>query len=62
MKEIKTMADLKSMTPVETLDVLGRVCPYPIVSSRKKWKNYRPGAILKVLRFESTAEKLFPIL
>ena len=29
------MADLKSQTPTQTLDVLGRVCPYPLVLYQK---------------------------
>jgi tRNA 2-thiouridine synthesizing protein A len=61
MKEIKTMADLKSMTPVETLDVLGRVCPYPIVLIKKEMEKLPTGAILKVLSdSESTAEEAVP--
>jgi tRNA 2-thiouridine synthesizing protein A len=43
------MADLKSQTPTETLDVLGRVCPYPLVLTKKSLEKLPSGAILKIL-------------
>lgn len=43
------MADLKSQTPTETLDVLGRVCPYPLVLTKKQLEKMPPGSILKIL-------------
>ncbi|MEW6214340.1 MAG: sulfurtransferase TusA family protein [Nitrospirota bacterium] len=43
------MADLKSMTPTEILDVLGRVCPYPLVMTKKTMEKLPGGAILKIL-------------
>lgn len=43
------MADLKSQTPDETLDVLGRVCPYPLVLVKKKLQKMESGTLLKVL-------------
>lgn len=43
------MADLKSQTPAETLDVLGRVCPYPLVLTKKSLEKLPSGAILKIL-------------
>ena len=43
------MPDLKSQTPTETLDVLGRVCPYPLVLTKKQLEKMASGAILKVL-------------
>jgi len=43
------MADLKSQEPTETLDVLGRVCPYPLVLSKKKIEKMAAGSILKIL-------------
>ncbi len=43
------MADLKSQTPAETLDVLGRVCPYPLVLTKKAIEKLSSGAILKIL-------------
>lgn len=43
------MADLKSQTPTETLDVLGRVCPYPLVLTKKTLEKAGGGTLLKVL-------------
>lgn len=43
------MADLKSQAPTETLDVLGRVCPYPLVLSKKQMEKMASGGILKIL-------------
>lgn len=43
------MADLKSQTPAETLDVLGRVCPYPLVLTKKAIEKLDSGAVLKIL-------------
>lgn len=43
------MADLKSQTPTETLDVLGRVCPYPLVLTKKTLEKMPSGSILKIL-------------
>jgi tRNA 2-thiouridine synthesizing protein A len=43
------MADLKSQTPTNTLDVLGRVCPYPLVLTKKTLQKAESGALLKVL-------------
>jgi len=43
------MADLKSQTPAQTLDVLGRVCPYPLVLSKKALEKLPSGGILKIL-------------
>jgi len=43
------MADLKSQTPAQVLDVLGRVCPYPLVLSKKALEKLPSGAILKIL-------------
>ncbi|MGD0282436.1 MAG: sulfurtransferase TusA family protein [Dissulfurispiraceae bacterium] len=43
------MADLKSQTPAETLDVLGRVCPYPLVLTKKQLEKIPSGGILKIL-------------
>ena len=42
------MADLKSQTPTETLDVLGRVCPYPLVLTKKQLEKMGSG-LLKIL-------------
>ncbi|MCK5427803.1 MAG: sulfurtransferase TusA family protein [Thermodesulfovibrionia bacterium] len=43
------MADLKTKTPSETLDVLGRVCPYPLVLTKKTLEKAPGGTLLKVL-------------
>jgi len=43
------MADLKSKTPTDTLDVLGRVCPYPLVITKKTLEKAATGTLLKVL-------------
>ena len=43
------MADLKSQPPTQTLDVLGRVCPYPLVLTKKALEKLPSGGILKIL-------------
>jgi tRNA 2-thiouridine synthesizing protein A len=43
------MADLKSQTPTQVLDVLGRVCPYPLVITKKTMEKAPSGTLLKVL-------------
>ena len=43
------MADLKSLTPAQTLDVLGRVCPYPLVLTKKALEKLPSGGVLKIL-------------
>lgn len=43
------MADLKTQAPSEVLDVLGRVCPYPLVLTKKKLQKSEKGTLLKVL-------------
>jgi tRNA 2-thiouridine synthesizing protein A len=43
------MGELSSMTPTETLDVLGRVCPYPLVLSKKALEKMPSGGLLKIL-------------
>jgi tRNA 2-thiouridine synthesizing protein A len=43
------MSDLKSETPDETLDTLGRVCPYPLLLTKKKVEKMDSGKLLKVL-------------
>ena len=43
------MADLKSIEPTETLDVMGRVCPYPLLLTKKKLEKMESGSLLKVL-------------
>lgn len=43
------MADLRSQEPTQTLDVLGRVCPYPLVLTKKTIEKAAAGTLLKVL-------------
>ncbi len=43
------MADLKSQSPAQTLDVLGRVCPYPLVLAKKALEKLSSGQVLKIL-------------
>jgi tRNA 2-thiouridine synthesizing protein A len=43
------MGELSSMTPTETLDVLGRVCPYPLVLTKKALEKLPGGGLLKIL-------------
>jgi len=43
------MPDLKSQEPTQVLDVLGRVCPYPLVITKKTIEKAPSGTLLKVL-------------
>ncbi len=43
------MSELSTMSPTETLDVLGRVCPYPLVLTKKALEKLPSGALLKIL-------------
>lgn len=43
------MADLKSQAPAQTVDVLGRVCPYPLVLTKKALEKLSSGEVLKVI-------------
>jgi tRNA 2-thiouridine synthesizing protein A len=43
------MGDLKAKTPTEVLDVLGRVCPYPLVLTKKQIEKMGSGQLLKIL-------------
>ena len=43
------MGDLKAKTPAEVLDVLGRVCPYPLVLTKKQIEKMSSGQVLKIL-------------
>lgn len=43
------MGELSSQTPKEVLDTLGRVCPYPLVLTKKAVEKLGSGEILKVL-------------
>ncbi len=43
------MGELSSKEPAAVLDVLGRVCPYPLVLTKKKLEKMNDGEVLKVL-------------
>lgn len=43
------MGELSSKTPDQVLDVLGRVCPYPLVLTKKALEKMSSGQVLKVL-------------
>lgn len=43
------MGELSVMEPTEVLDVLGRVCPYPLVLTKKKLQKMDAGSLLKIL-------------
>lgn len=43
------MGALSQRTPDQTLDVMGRVCPYPLVLSKKTMEKMSAGQVLKVL-------------
>jgi len=61
IKERIIMADLKSIPPTETLYVLGRACPYPIVLIKKGMEKIPAGAVLKILCDSSiTVEEVIP--
>jgi len=49
MEVHSVMSELSTKTPDQTLDVLGRVCPYPLVLSKKAVEKLQSGQILKVL-------------
>ena len=40
---------ISSETPTQTLDTLGRVCPYPLVLTKKAIEKLKSGDLLKVL-------------
>ncbi len=43
------MGELSSTNPTEVLDTLGRVCPYPLVLTKKALEKLKGGDIIKVL-------------
>jgi tRNA 2-thiouridine synthesizing protein A len=43
------MGELSGKEPTKTLDVMGRVCPYPLVLSKKAVEKMGSGELLKVL-------------
>jgi tRNA 2-thiouridine synthesizing protein A len=40
---------IKSEAPAQTLDTLGRVCPYPLLLTKKAIEKLSSGQVLKVL-------------
>lgn len=40
---------IKNETPTQTLDTLGRVCPYPLLLTKKALEKLGGGQVLKVL-------------
>jgi tRNA 2-thiouridine synthesizing protein A len=40
---------LKDESPAQTLDTLGRVCPYPLLLTKKAMEKLGSGQVLKVL-------------
>jgi len=55
------MTELRYLKPTETLDVLGRSCPYPIVLIKKEMEKLPDGAILMVLcDSQTTVEEVIP--
>lgn len=40
---------LKDESPAQTLDTLGRVCPYPLLLTKKALEKMGSGQVLKVL-------------
>lgn len=43
------MSDIRSKEPAQVLDMLGRVCPYPLLMTKKAMEKLNPGDVLKVL-------------
>jgi len=43
------MGELSDKTPDKELDVLGRVCPYPLVLTKKSVEKMDSGQMIKVL-------------
>jgi len=41
--------DIKTIEPVNEIDVLGRVCPYPLVMTKKATKGLISGNVIKIL-------------
>jgi len=41
--------DIKTIKPVKEIDVLGRVCPYPLVMTKRATEGLNPGEVVKIL-------------
>ncbi|MBI5183555.1 MAG: sulfurtransferase TusA family protein [Nitrospinae bacterium] len=44
-----SVIDIKTVKPAIELDVVGRVCPYPMVLTKKTTEKMKEGEVLKVL-------------
>jgi tRNA 2-thiouridine synthesizing protein A len=61
IRSMKKVTDLRSMTPADIIDVLGRSCPYPIILVKKEMEKLASGEILKILCDSSTTvEEVIP--
>ena len=55
------MGNPNTKPPAETLDVLGRACPYPIVLIKKEMEKLPVGATLRILcDSQITVEEVIP--
>lgn len=55
--------DIKSIVPSKEIDVLGRVCPYPLMMVKKGAESLNPGEVMKVLcDSEPSVEREIPTL
>ncbi|MEK7274490.1 MAG: sulfurtransferase TusA family protein, partial [Candidatus Desantisbacteria bacterium] len=43
------MSDIKSIPPTKEIDVLGRVCPYPLVMTKKATQTLNEGEVARIL-------------
>jgi tRNA 2-thiouridine synthesizing protein A len=41
--------DIKDIEPTKVVDVLGRVCPYPLVMAKKATQDLKEGEVVKML-------------
>lgn len=41
--------DIKTIIPIKEMDVLGRVCPYPLVMTKKATQDLEQGQVVKIL-------------
>lgn len=41
--------DIKGIQPTKEIDVLGRVCPYPLVMTKKATQELNAGEVVKIL-------------
>ncbi|MEW6410663.1 MAG: sulfurtransferase TusA family protein [Nitrospirota bacterium] len=43
------MSELSNREPVQVVDVLGRVCPYPLLMTKKAIEKAQSGQVIKVI-------------